>query len=430
MVSRREFLGISLGAGATLALTPELLRALQQGKLIQRAIPSSGEMLPVIGLGSSATFGTVSQSQDHTALKEVLRALVDNGARVLDTAPAYGGGSAEQVAGAIANELGIQKKIFWTTKVNVAGFPQPGAASPKADPAAAKAQIEASFARLKVPKIDLIQVHNLGDVPTQLAILKEMKKEGRVRYIGVTATADSQYAELESVMRNEPLDFIGVDYAIDNRNVEQTILPLALQRKIGVLVYLPFGRTSLFRRAGTTPLPEWAADFDAKTWAQFFLKYVISHPAVTVVTPGTSQAKNMLDNIGGGIGRLPNEATRKRMAELVDSWPQPAGRAGGPPPQLPQGPTVAVSAAILDRYVGEYKAASGFTATIRRDGTTLFVKPGPNSETSLIARSETRFQDPRGPIFEFQLDGQGKVTGAILEQNGPQGLQKIPLERK
>ena len=429
MVSRREFLGITLGAGATLALTPELLRALQQSKLIQRAIPSSGEMLPVIGLGSSATFGNVSQSQDHTALKDVLRTLVDNGARVLDTAPAYGGGSSEQVAGAIANELGIQKRIFWATKVNVAGFPQPGVPSPKADPAAAKAQIEASFARIKLPRIDLIQVHNLGDVPTQLAILKEMKKEGRVRYIGVTATADGQYAELESIMRDEPLDFIGVDYAIDNRNVEQTILPLAQQRKIGVLVYLPFGRTSLFRRAGTTPLPEWAADFDAKTWAQFFLKYVISHPAVTVVTPGTSQAKNMLDNIGGGIGRLPNEATRKRMAELVDSWPQPQ-RGGGPPPQVPQGPTVVVSAAILDRYVGEYKAASGFTAVIRRDGATLYVKPGSNPEAPLIARSETRFQDPRGPIFEFQLDAQGKVTGAVLEQQGPQGTQRMPLERK
>ena len=429
MITRREFLGTTLGAGATLALTPELLRALQQGKLIQRAIPSSGEMLPVIGLGSSATFGNVARSADYTALKDVLRTLVDNGARVLDTAPAYGGGSSEQVAGTIANELGIQKKIFWATKVNVAGFPQPGVPSPKADPTAARTQIEESFARIKLPKIDLIQVHNLGDVPTQLAILKEMKKEGRVRYIGVTATLDSQYTELESIMRNEPIDFIGVDYAIDNRNVEQTLLPLAQQRKIGVLVYLPFGRTSLFRRAGTTPLPEWAADFDAKTWAQFFLKYVISHPAITVVTPGTSQAKNMLDNIGGGIGRLPNEATRKRMAELVDSWPQAAGPGGGPP-QVPQGPVVVLSTAILDRYVGEYKTASGFTATFRRAGDKLFVKPGNNPEVALIPRSETRLQDPRGPVFEFQLDGQGTVTGAILEQNGPQGAQRIPLERK
>jgi diketogulonate reductase-like aldo/keto reductase len=144
----------------------------------------------------------------------------------------------------------------------------------------------------------------------------------------VTATIDPQYAELESIMRNEPIDFVGIDYAVDNRGVEQTILPLAQQRRIGVLVYLPFGRTSLFRRAGTSPLPDWAAEFDARTWAQFFLKYVISHPAVTVVTPATSQAKHMLENIGGGIGRLPNEATRKRMVELVDSWPQ-AGRGGG-----------------------------------------------------------------------------------------------------
>ena len=317
MIDRRKFLGIAAGVGAGLALSPELLRALQlqqSGRLLQRAIPSTGEMLPVIGLGSSATFGNVSRSSDHSALKEVFRTLVDNGARLFDTAPSYGGGSSEEVAAAIANELGIQNRIFWATKVNVARGGQ-------ADPAAAKAQVMESFARFKVPKIDLVQVHNMGDVPTQLAVLKDLKKEGRVRYIGVTSTADSQYAQVESVMRNEPIDFIGIDYAIDNRNVEQVILPLAQQRKIGVLAYAPFGRTSLFRRAGNAPLPEWAADIDAKTWAQFFLKYIISHPAITVVTPATSQAKNMLDNIGGGIGRLPDEATRKRMTQLVDSWP-------------------------------------------------------------------------------------------------------------
>jgi aryl-alcohol dehydrogenase-like predicted oxidoreductase len=316
MIDRRRFLGIAAGAGAGLALRPELLRALQQqgGKLIQRAIPATGELLPVIGLGSSATFGSVSRSGDHTALKEVFRTLVDNGARLFDTAPSYGGGSSEEVAAAIANELGIQNRIFWATKVNVAR-------GGRADPAAAKAQVMESFERFRVPKIDLVQVHNMGDVPTQLAVLKELKREGRVRYIGVTSTSDSQYAEVMSVMRNEPLDFIGIDYAIDNRNVEQTILPLAIERKIGVLAYAPFGRTSLFRRAGTTPLPAWAAEIDAKTWAQFFLKYIISHPAVTVVTPATSQAKNMLDNIGGGIGRLPDEAMRKRMTALVDAWP-------------------------------------------------------------------------------------------------------------
>jgi hypothetical protein len=193
-----------------------------------------------------------------------------------------------------------------------------------------------------------------------------------------------------------------------------------------VVAYFPFDAGGLFQRVGTTPLPGWAADFDARTWAQFFLKYVISHPAVTVARVGTTKAAHMLDNIGGGIGRLPDEATRKRMAAFIDALP-----ALPPLPQNPaQAPGIALPAAVLDRYVGEYTAASGFTATFRRDGDRLFVKPGTNPEAPLNARSETRFQDPRGPIFEFQVDAQGKVTGAILEQQGPQGTQRVPLERK
>jgi aryl-alcohol dehydrogenase-like predicted oxidoreductase len=324
MINRREWLTTTLGAGATLALTPRLLEALQQGRLITRAIPSSGEMVPVVGLGTSATFSSVASREDVTALKEVMKTMVDNGARVFDTAPSYG--EAERVGGAIANELGIQSRIFWATKVNVARGR--GAAS-AADPAAARAQIEESFSFFKVPKIDLIQVHNLGDIPTQLGILKEMKAQGRVRYIGVTTTSDGSYTNLEQVMRNEPLDFIGVDYAADNRNVEEVILPLAIQRKIGVLAYVPFGRTRLLSRTTGQTLPEWAKDFDATTWPQFFIKYVVSHPAITAVTPATSQARHMIDNITGGIGRLPNEATRKRMVEVVDALPAAAGRGRG-----------------------------------------------------------------------------------------------------
>ncbi|MGQ0647438.1 MAG: aldo/keto reductase [Gemmatimonadaceae bacterium] len=319
MVNRREWIGITAGVGATLGLTPRLLQALQQGQLIRRAIPSSGEMLPVIGLGSSATFSQVARGEEVSALKAVFQAMVDKGASVFDTAPSYG--ASEQVAGNIVNELGVADKIFWATKVNVAGR-----GSGTADPAAARAQIEKSFEYIKKPKVDCINVHNLGDVPTQLGMLRELKREGRVRYIGVTTTSDSQYGQLEQIMRNEPLDFIGVDYAVDNRGVEEKILPLAIERKVGVLVYVPFGRTSLFRRAAGKELPEWSKDFDASTWAQFFLKFIIAHPAVTAVTPATSQAKNMLDNIGGGIGRLPNEATRKRMIELVDALPPPPPR--------------------------------------------------------------------------------------------------------
>jgi aryl-alcohol dehydrogenase-like predicted oxidoreductase len=315
MISRREWIGITVGAGSALALDPRILRTLQQGQLIQRAIPSTGEMLPAVGLGSSATFSQVARSEDRAALTEVMRTMVSRGATVFDTAPSYG--ASEQVAGDIANELGVANRIFWATKVNVAGRGQ-GAA----DPVAARAQIEASFQRFRVPKIDLIQVHNLGDVPTQLGILKELKQQGRIRYLGVTTTSDRQYAELDQIMRNEPLDFIGLDYAIDNRNVEETILPLAIERKIGVLVYVPFGRTRLFQRvAGQEAPPEWAQEFDARTWAQFFIKYVLGHPAVTVVTPATSQALHMEDNIGGGMGRLPDEATRRRMVELVGALP-------------------------------------------------------------------------------------------------------------
>jgi len=184
-----------------------------------------------------------------------------------------------------------------------------------------RAQVEASFQRVGKSKIDLIQVHNLGDPATQLPILHEFKKQGRIRYVGITTTFDQQYDELVRIMRNEPLDFIGIDYAIDGREVEQTILPLAQEKKIAVLAYAPFGRTRLFRRVADRPLPDWAAEIDAKSWAQVFLKWIIGHPAITAVTPATSQAKNMIDNLGGGIGRLPNQDLRKRMAAYIDALP-------------------------------------------------------------------------------------------------------------
>jgi aryl-alcohol dehydrogenase-like predicted oxidoreductase len=319
MLNRREWIEITAGAAGALALHPRLLRALQQGELLRRAIPSSGEMLPVVGLGSSATFSRMARSEDRDALRGVIRTMVDGGATVFDTAPSYG--ASEEVAGEIAAELGVTDRIFWATKVNVAGR-----GGGTADPAAARAQIDDSFRKLRVDTIDLIQVHNLGDVPTHLGILKELKDEGRIRYLGVTTTSERQYAELERIMRNEPLDFIGIDYAVDNRTVESTILPLAQERKIGVLVYLPFGRTRLWQRVEGRELPEWASEFDATTWAQFFIKFILGHPAVTVVTPATSNPKHMTDNIGGGIGRLPDDAMRERMAALVEELPPAPAR--------------------------------------------------------------------------------------------------------
>jgi aryl-alcohol dehydrogenase-like predicted oxidoreductase len=311
MIDRRQWIRCALGAGAVLGLNPQLLPAAEPESLIRRAIPSSGELLPIVGLGSSATFRSVAQSDDVAALSEVLAAMVARGATVFDTAPSYG--ASEAVAGRLARELDITDRIFWATKLNVA------ARGGAADPAAANAQIEESFRKIGVAKLDLIQVHNLGDIPVQLGILKELKKRGRVRYIGVTSTSKSQYADLEQLMRDEPLDFIGVDYAVDNRDVERSILPLAIERRIAVMVYVPFGRSRLFQRVAGRSLPDWAADFDAASWAQFFIKYLLGHPAVTVVTPATSQARHMIDNIGGGVGRVPDESTCRRMAELVDA---------------------------------------------------------------------------------------------------------------
>jgi aryl-alcohol dehydrogenase-like predicted oxidoreductase len=309
-LTRRDWLALTLGTAGALALSP--VQLFGQPPLLTRAIPSSGEMLPVIGLGSSATFSQVARKEDAAALGEVLQALVKGGGMVFDTAPGYG--ASEQVAGRIVSESGLADRLFWATKVNVAR-------QGPADPAAARAQIEASFQRVKKNKIDLIQVHNMGDVKTQVPILRELKAQGRIRYLGVTTTFEPQYAQMMDTMKAEPLDFIGVDYAIDNREVETAMLPLARDRGIGVFVYAPFGRTRLFRRVGDRPVPDWASEFDAKTWAQFFLKFVLSHPAVTVATPATSQARNMVDNLAGGVGRLPDEAMRKRMVAFVDALP-------------------------------------------------------------------------------------------------------------
>ena len=313
MTSRRDWLRFTAGAAGAILLAPSSVRALEGAPLITRAIPSTGERLPVVGLGSSATFSQVARSEDVAALRAVLSRMVELGGAVFDTAPGYG--ASEEVAGQIVQELAVAPRLFWATKLNVARR------ASGADPAAAREQLETSFRRAGKPVIDLVQVHNMGDVRTQLPILREYKAQHRVRYIGVTTTFESQYSELVQTMRNEQLDFIGTNYAIDDRDAEQTILPLAQEKGIAVLAYAPFGRTRLWSRVAGRRLPEWAADFDATTWAQFFLKYVVSHAAVTATTPATSRAQNMADNMGGAMGRLPDAAMRKRMADLIASLP-------------------------------------------------------------------------------------------------------------
>jgi aryl-alcohol dehydrogenase-like predicted oxidoreductase len=312
LISRRRFIGSTLGVGTALAFSPGFLALAQNASIITRPIPKTGQMVPAIGLGSSATFAAVARSEDVSAIRSVLSRMYELGGRVFDTAPGYG--ASEEVAGRIAQDLGIHEQLFWATKLNVAR-------SGPADPAAAREQVETSFHRIGKPVIDLIQVHNMGDPDVQLPILDEYKQEGRIRYTGITTTFPGQYEHLIEIMRTRELDFIGIDYAVDNRDVEDVILPLAQERGIAVLVYAPFGRTRLWARVGDRPVPDYAHEFDAHTWGQFFLKFVLSHPAVTAATPATSRPVNMEDNIGGMLGRLPDEAMRRRMIATVEALP-------------------------------------------------------------------------------------------------------------
>ena len=314
MLTRREYLAAAAKVGTLLALGPRLAAAQAQGAVIKRPIPKTGEEIPIIGLGSSATFQDVAEQADIDAVGEVLRAMLDNGGTVFDTAPSYG--ASEEVAGRAANQLGIADRLFWATKLNVVPF----RSTTPADPAAARRQLETSIERIgRTP--DLIQVHNIADMATQFPILEEAKQANRVRYIGTTSTFKPQYEALEQLMLNEPFDFIGIDYAVDNLSAEERLFPIAEERGIAVMVYMPFGRTRLWDRVEGHEVPDWAREFGAETWAQFFLKFAASHPAVTVVTPATGRPHHMVDNMAAARGRLPDERERRRMIELIESLP-------------------------------------------------------------------------------------------------------------
>jgi aryl-alcohol dehydrogenase-like predicted oxidoreductase len=299
-------------------LNPRILTALQQGAVLTRPIPSTEEQIPVIGLGGRwiSNNSTAEELAGHRAVLHALAEGAEGAGRVFDSAAGYGGGGSETYAGQWAEEDGFGDNIFWATKVNVAG--RDGGS---VDPADVRAQIDRSFERLRLPVIDLNQVHNMGDPPTQLGILQEYKEAGRIRHIGITTTSSGQYAALADVMNEYPLDFVSIDYAIDNRVVEERILPMAQDKGIAVMVYLPFGRSRMWERIGDRPLPEWAAEFDANSWAQFMLKFVVAHPAVTVAAPGTGNPEHMVDNLGGGRGRLPTPDHVRRMIEFVDGLP-------------------------------------------------------------------------------------------------------------
>jgi len=301
-LSRRELLKSGIGVGASLFLPSGSVLA-QERAMIQRKIPSSGESVPIIGIGTSRRYQGTTEAE-RAQLREVLRQLKALGGKVIDTAPAYG--NAETVVGDLVAELGIRDSLFIATKVGAQGRD------------AGIEQMEQSLKRLRTPKIDLIAVHNLRDTQRQLRTLREWKQAGRIRYVGITTSSDRQYQEFEQTMKTEALDFIQVDYALDNRNADQRILPLAADRGMAVMINLPFGRGQLFKTVQGQKLPPWASDFDCASWAQFFLKYIVSHPAVTCAIPGTATVEYLIDNLGASRGRLPDPAMRHRMERFID----------------------------------------------------------------------------------------------------------------
>ena len=298
---RAAFLGL---AGAALIGRP--IHA--QIKMQTRPIPSSGQQLPVVGVGTWQTFNVGDDPAKRAQLAEVLRVLFEAGGSVIDSSPMYG--SSEQVVGDLLKAGRFRDRAFVATKVWTSGRD------------AGIAQMRNSMALMAADgllggPIDLMQVHNLVDWKTHLATLRAWKKDGHVRYLGVTHYTPSAYGELEAVMRAEPLDFVQLNYSLDDRQAEQRLLPLAAERGMAVIVNMPFGGGGLIRRMSGRPLPDWAGEIGAATWAQILLKFVLGHPAVTCVIPGTSRPEHMKDNAAAALGVLPDAAMRNRMAVSI-----------------------------------------------------------------------------------------------------------------
>jgi diketogulonate reductase-like aldo/keto reductase len=268
-----------------------------------RPIPSSGETIPAIGLGTWRAFDVGASASARAPLHEVLQRFVELGGRVVDSSPMYG--AAESVVGDLAAELGIGGRLFLATKVWTSGRE------------AGIAQMEQSLRRLRTRRLDLMQIHNLLDWRTHLRTMRDDQRAGRLRYVGVTHYTASAYDELERVLRSEPLDFVQVNYSLGEREAEQRILPLARDRGVAVLVNRPFTGGGLFERVRGEALPSWAADAGYESWAQVFLKWILGHPAVTCVIPATSQVQHVADNMRAGLGPLPDEAERARVAAAL-----------------------------------------------------------------------------------------------------------------
>ena len=303
-MSRREAARLLAQSAAGLLLAGSgKAKESTQPQMLTRVIPSSGEKIPVLGLGSWQVFDVGPEVQERAPLEEVLSRFAVLGGRVLDSSPMYG--RAEQVIGELAAKLGLRAALFLATKVWTTGKEQ-GIAS-----------MEKSLAKLQTAHIDLMQVHNLVDARTHLATLRDWKAQGRIRYLGITHYNSHSYPEVAKLLKAEKIDFLQINYSLGEREAEREILPLAQERGVAVLINRPFGGGELFSHLRQKPLPEWAVEFDCHSWAQFLLKWIIAHPAVTCAIPATGNVRHLLDNMGAGLGGLPDSKLRRRMIEAI-----------------------------------------------------------------------------------------------------------------
>ncbi len=297
-MNREIFLKQLLAMGIS---APSLIGMMQS--IRTRAIPSTDEQLPVIGVGTWRTFDVGNSSAERDPLEEVLKTLISKGGKVIDSSPMYG--QSERVVGDLSEELKLNASLFMATKVWTTGK-QEGID-----------QMNRSFALMKRKQMDLMQVHNLVDWKTHLKTLREWKEQGKIRYIGITHYSEGAYGSVEEVINNNQLDFLQINYSLQSRKSGERLLPLARDKSMAVIINRPFEEGALFQRVKGKQLPEWAKEFDCTSWAQFFLKFIISNPAVTCAIPGTSKPHHMLDNLGAAFGKLPDEMHRERMINVV-----------------------------------------------------------------------------------------------------------------
>jgi diketogulonate reductase-like aldo/keto reductase len=273
--------------------------------LLQRPIPKTGETIPAVGLGTWQAFDVAGDAAEMMQARDALKSLVDLGGRLIDSSPMYG--SAESVAGRLTDELGVRAKLFVATKVWTSGRQ------------AGIRQMEDSMKKLRVERLDLMQVHNLVDAATHLATLREWKKVGRVRYLGVTHYHAGAHGDLERIIKPGDIDFVQVNYSLAEPEAERRLLAAAADSRTAVIINRPFAEGAMFGRVKGKAVPDWAKEIGCASWAQYFLKWILAHPAVTCAIPGTRNAKHVADNLGAAAGALPDEPTRKRMAAHFDS---------------------------------------------------------------------------------------------------------------